>query len=177
MKISQVEKQYILVCNIKDLDKDLINFNVLNHPNYQSALTNNTSDFVAKEVVNIINKAFEGAPIKKVKVGHNIISNNNIIKDATKERDIMYKQMKANPTSENKTLFKNIKIQTRTLICKQHSKEETNKFRDKANNPNLLWRITKNKIYGEEKPTHDCIFYNCTFHRGSRNTSNAIKKI
>ena len=44
MKVDQTEEKYINVRNIKEIDKDLINNDILNHSIYMENLTENNSD-------------------------------------------------------------------------------------------------------------------------------------
>ena len=80
MKVDQSEEEYIYIRRLKDIDKDHINHDIINHDQYDNTLIQQDSDKVAIAITRIVKDVFQNhTPLVKVKISQKKVPENNVV--------------------------------------------------------------------------------------------------
>ena len=90
------------------------------------------------------------------------------LKDAIKAKNKAYKDMKLNNTDENRTNFKNLKINAKKLINQKFKSHLIKQYSNYNNNGKHIWKATKRNLYSSKEEIIDRILHEGRFYQGSK---------
>ena len=180
MKIDQMEETKIETRNYKIIDYEIINNNIINNNNYIRMLEEEDVNYVAENLINVINEELEAQSKMKIITIKEEKDKTNKYSEETlkliKKKNELYKENSVNKTTENTIELKNIKIEIKTRKTKEDFIYKKNKFSENQNNPKKAWSQSKELLYGKRQDFPDRIIENNIIRIGSKKVSNTMNR-
>ena len=118
MKINQIEENFIITRNFKNIDFNILNQNIIDSEYYLEMLQDDNSSRICSNLIKMIQSEYDKfSPIIKLKIkNENESSNSKSTNEFIKRKNNAYKAMKQDYTTDNIREYKNLVKLTRKLI-------------------------------------------------------------